>query len=202
MANRYFQRDLAAQDVVWTFAGLRPLLAASQDDPKSVTRDYVLDFDRAGPPLLSIYGGKLTTYRKLAETVVDSIAPVLGNTRGAWTAPVPLPGGDMPDGDFERFLAEMRARYSWLEPTLLQRYARAYGTRMQRVLEGCLGTADLGAEVLPGLYEREIAYLRSVEFAVTAEDILFRRSKLGLHLAAGSVTALDDWLSLSSRNTS
>ena len=101
----------------------------------------------------------------------------------------------MPDGDFERFLAQMRTRYGWLEPALLQRYARAYGTRMQRVLEGRLGTADLGAEVLPGLYEREIAYLRSVEFAVTAEDILFRRSKLGLHLAAGSVTALDDWLS-------
>jgi len=201
MANRYFQRELSVQDVVWTFAGLRPLLAASQDDPKSVTRDYVLDFDRSGPPLLSIYGGKLTTYRKLAETVVNSIAPVLGNTVGAWTAPVPLPGGDMPDGDFERFLAEMRLRYHWLEPALLQRYARAYGTRMQRVLEGCLGTDDLGAEVLPGLHEREIAYLRSVEFAVTAEDILFRRSKLGLHLAAGSVAALDDWLSLSSRST-
>jgi glycerol-3-phosphate dehydrogenase len=100
----------------------------------------------------------------------------------------------MPDGDFERFLAEMRVRYHWLEPALLQRYARAYGTRMQRVLEGCLGTTDLGAEVLPGLHEREIAYLRSVEFAVTAEDILFRRSKLGVHLGAGSVTVLDDWL--------
>ncbi|MGL6224465.1 MAG: glycerol-3-phosphate dehydrogenase [Steroidobacteraceae bacterium] len=194
MANRYFQRDLSVQDVVWTFAGLRPLLAASQDDPKSVTRDYVLDFDRSGPPLLSIYGGKLTTYRKLAETVVNSIAPVLGNTAGAWTAPVPLPGGDMSDGDFERFLAEMRARYHWLQPALLQRYARAYGTRMQRVLEGCLETTDLGAEVLPGLYEREIAYLRSVEFAVTAEDVLFRRSKLGVHLGASSVAVLDDWL--------
>jgi len=76
----------AAQDVVWTFAGLRPLLAASQDDPKSVTRDYVLDFDRSGPPLLSVYGGKLTTYRQLSETVVDMIAPVLGNAGPAWTA--------------------------------------------------------------------------------------------------------------------
>ncbi len=194
MANRYFQRDLSVQDVVWTFAGLRPLLAASQDDPKSVTRDYVLDFDRSRPPLLSIYGGKLTTYRKLAESVVDSIAPVLGNTVGAWTAPVPLPGGDMPEGDFERFLAVVRDRYPWLAPALLQRYARAYGTRMQRVLDGCRGTTDLGTEVLPGLHEREIAYLRSVEFAVTAEDILFRRSKLGVHLRADSVAVLDDWL--------
>jgi glycerol-3-phosphate dehydrogenase len=201
MANRYFAADLARKDVAWTFAGLRPLLADPKDRASSVTRDYVLDLDTSAAPLLSIYGGKLTTYRKLAEAVVDSIAPVLGNTSGAWTAPVPLPGGDMPDGDFERFLAEMRVRYSWLEPALLQRYARAYGTRMQRVLEGCLETADLGAEVLPGLYEREIAYLCRVEFAVTAEDILFRRSKLGLHLAAGSVTALDDWLSSSSRST-
>jgi glycerol-3-phosphate dehydrogenase len=198
MVNRYFQRDLGVQDVVWTFAGLRPLLAASQDDPKSVTRDFVLDFNRtAGPPLLSIYGGKLTTYRKLAETVVDAIAPMLGNTHGAWTARTALPGGDMPDADFDRFVAEMRALYPWLEPTLLQRYARAYGTRMRTLLDGCSTVADLGCEVLPGLYEREIAYLRNSEFAVTADDILFRRSKLGLHLGAGSVAVLDAWLSAS-----
>ena len=196
MANRYFQRDLGVQDVVWTFAGLRPLLAASQDDPKSVTRDYVLDFDRAGPPLLSVYGGKLTTYRKLSETVVDMLAPVLGNARsGAWTAGVPLPGGDMPDGDFDRFLQQMDANYPWLERSLLRRYARAYGTRMQRLLHGCAGTADLGTAVLPGLYQREIEYLRAHEFARTAEDILYRRSKLGVHLGTGSVQVLADWLS-------
>ena len=195
MVNRYFQCDLGVQDVVWTFAGLRPLLAASQDDPKSVTRDFVLDFDRAsGPPLLSIYGGKLTTYRKLAQTVVNAIAPVLDNDKGAWTAKVPLPGGDMPDADFERFVAQMRLRYPWLEPVLLQRYARAYGTRMHRLLDGCSAIGDMGAQVLPGLYEREITYLRETEFAVTAEDILFRRSKLGLHLGAGSVATLDAWL--------
>jgi glycerol-3-phosphate dehydrogenase len=174
---------------------LRPLLAASQDDPKSVTRDYVLDFDRSGPPLLSVYGGKLTTYRKLSETVVDMLAPALGNARGgAWTARVPLPGGDMPDGDFDRFLEQMRAKYPWLERGLLHRYARAYGTRMQRLLEDCATTADLGTTVLPGLYEREIAYLRAHEFARTAEDILYRRSKLGVHLGAASVQTLQDWL--------
>jgi glycerol-3-phosphate dehydrogenase len=194
MANRYFQRDLGPRDVVWTFAGLRPLLAASQDDPKSVTRDYVLDFDRSGPPLLSIYGGKLTTYRKLSETVVDMIAPVLRNAAPAWTAATPLPGGDIADGDFDRFVALMRAQYGWLDPALAHRYARAYGTRMQRMLEGCTGVADLGEAVLPGLYAREIAYLRSHEFARTAEDMLFRRSKLGVHLGAESVRVLDGWL--------
>jgi len=195
MANRYFQRDLGVNDVVWTFAGLRPLLAASMDDPKSVTRDYVIDFDRSGPPLLSVYGGKLTTYRKLAETVVDMLAPALGNASGAWTAAAPLPGGDLPDADFEGFLAQMGARYDWLVPALLHRYARAYGTRMDRMLAGCTTVADLGEEVLPGLYAQEIHYLRAAEFARTAQDVLYRRSKLGVHLAAGSEKVLDEWLS-------
>ena len=194
MANRYFRRNLGVTDVVWTFAGLRPLLAASADDPKSATRDYVIDFERSGPPLLSVYGGKLTTYRKLAETVVSTIAPALGNAAGAWTAAVPLPGGDMPDADFGRFLAQMRARYDWLAPALLQRYARAYGTRMNRLLEGCADVAGLGEEVLPGLYAKEIHYLRAAEFARTAQDVLYRRSKLGVHLPAGSEQILDGWL--------
>jgi glycerol-3-phosphate dehydrogenase len=194
MANQYFQRDLSASDVVWTFAGLRPLLAASTDDPKSVTRDYVLDFDTSGPPLLSVYGGKLTTYRRLAETVVDTIAAALGNAAAGWTAATPLPGGDLPNADFAEFLARMRAHYPWLAAPLLHRYARAYGTRLTRMLAGCSGVADLGEEVLPGLYAQEIAYLQTAEFARTAQDILFRRSKLGVRLAAGSEQTLDQWL--------
>jgi glycerol-3-phosphate dehydrogenase len=194
MANRYFQRNLGAHDVVWTFAGLRPLLAASMDDPKSVTRDYVIDFDRSGPPLLSMYGGKLTTYRKLAEQVVDLLAPALGLASSAWTGAIPLPGGDMPDGDFAGFLAQAQVSHGWLAPTLLHRYARAYGTRIGRLLAGCSQVTDLGEEVLPGLYAQEIHYLRTVEFARTAQDILYRRSKLGVHLAADSEKILDGWL--------
>jgi len=194
MANRYFLRDLGVHDVVWTFAGLRPLLAASLDDPKSVTRDYVIDFDRSGPPLLSMYGGKLTTYRKLAEQVVDMLAPALGHASNAWTVATPLPGGDLPDADFEGFLAQMRVRYDWLAPTLLHRYARAYGTRMDRMLAGCSRVTDLGEEVLPGLYAKEVHYLRAAEFARTAQDILYRRSKLGVRLAADSEKTLDEWL--------
>ena len=194
MANRYFQCNLGAHDVVWTFAGLRPLLAASMDDPKSVTRDYVIDFDRSGPPLLSMYGGKLTTYRKLAEQVVDLLAPALGLASSAWTGAIPLPGGDMPDGDFAGFLAQAQVSHGWLAPTLLHRYARAYGTRIGRLLAGCSQVTDLGEEVLPGLYAQEIHYLRTVEFARTAQDILYRRSKLGVHLAADSEKILDGWL--------
>ncbi|HET9693790.1 MAG TPA: glycerol-3-phosphate dehydrogenase [Steroidobacteraceae bacterium] len=194
MVNRYFRRDLTRRDVVWTFAGLRPLLAASTQDPKSVTRDYVLDFDRNGPPLLSIYGGKLTTYRRLAEQVVDLICAELGVVARAWTAAAPLPGGDMPGGDFERFRTRMARRYAWLDRALLNRYARAYGTRMERLLEGCTGMDGLGKAVLPGLTEREIDYLQREEFAITADDILFRRTKLGVHLPAGSAARLERWL--------
>jgi len=194
MVNRYFKRDLTTRDVVWTFAGLRPLLAASTQDPKSVTRDYVLDLQDQGPPLLSVYGGKLTTYRKLAEEVVARMLRVLGLSAPAWTERVPLPGGDIPGGDFEGFRTRLARRYQWLDRALLWRYARAYGTRIDRLLDDCSGMQDLGREILPGLHEREIEYLRREEFAQTAEDILFRRSKLGLHAPRAGVARLDAWL--------
>ena len=194
MANRYFAADLARKDVVWTFAGLRPLLADPKDRATSVTRDYVLDLDTRAAPLLSIYGGKLTTYRKLAEDVVDQLAPLLGNQAGHWTAGRPLPGGDLPNADFDAYRAALASRYPWLPASLLQRYARAYGSRAERILGGAVSLADLGEEVLPGLHAREIDYLRSTEWAVTAEDILYRRSKLALHVPADGPTRLEAWL--------
>ena len=194
LANRYFSSDLARKDVVWTFAGLRPLLADPRDRATSVTRDYVLDLDTSGAPLMSIYGGKLTTYRRLAEDVVDALAPRLGCTAGPWTAGQPLPGGDMPRADFDAFLKELTARYPGLPGALLHRYARAYGTRAERILAGAASSADLGQEVLPGLHAAEIQYLRTEEWAVTAEDILYRRSKLALHVPADGPARLEAWL--------
>jgi glycerol-3-phosphate dehydrogenase len=194
LANRYFSSDLARKDVVWTFAGLRPLLADPKDRATSVTRDYVLDLDESGAPLLSIYGGKLTTYRKLAEDVLDALAPRLGCAARAWTAGQPLPGGDMPRADFDAFLKDLVARYPRLPSSLLHRYARAYGTRAERILTGATSTADLGEEVLPGLYAREIDYLRREEWAQSAEDILYRRSKLALHVPADGAARLEHWL--------
>lgn len=194
MANRYFSRDLARKDVVWTFAGLRPLLAKSTDDPKSVTRDYVLELDRDGPPLLSVYGGKITTYRKLAQDVVDALAPDSGVRRNHWTASAPLPGGDMPHADFDAFLAAAAGRYPWLPAALLRRYARAYGTRIDRMLAAARDMAGLGAAILPGLYAAEVDHLRREEWAVTAEDILWRRTKLGLGLPSSAAATLDRWL--------
>ncbi len=194
LANRYFSRDLARSDVAWTFAGLRPLLADPRDRATSVTRDYVLDLDTAGAPLLSVYGGKLTTYRKLAEDVIDELAPRLGCSAAHWTAAAPLPGGDLPGADFDAFHAGLATRHPWMPAPLLQRYARAYGTRAARILDGAGSLADLGEEVLPALHAREIDYLRREEWAVAAEDILLRRSKLGLHVPAGGEAVLDDWL--------
>jgi len=194
MANRYFARNLARGDVAWTFAGLRPLLAEPKDRATSVTRDYVLDVDTDGPPLLSIYGGKLTTYRRLAEDVLDVLAPRLGCRAPHWTAAQPLPGGDLAGADFDAFVRSLATRYPGLPPSLVRRYARAYGSRAERILRGARAVADLGEEVLPGLHAREIDYLRREEWAVTAEDILYRRSKLGLHVPADGCARLDDWL--------
>jgi len=194
MANRYFSSHLSRPDVVWTFAALRPLLADPKDRATSITRDYVLDVDTDGAPLLSIYGGKLTTYRKLAEDVLDVIAPRLGCTAAHWTASAPLPGGDMPDADFAGFLASLETRYPWLPPALQRRYARLYGTRVERLLHGASTVAGLGEEVLPGLHSREIEYLRDEEWAADAEDILYRRTKLGLHVPPDGAARLDAWL--------
>jgi len=194
LANQYFSRDLSREDVAWTFAGLRPLLADPRDRATSVTRDYVLDLDTDGPPLLSIFGGKLTTFRKLAEDVLDVIAPHIGCTAPHWTAGSVLPGGDMPGADFGAYLASLAARHPWVPASLLRRYARAYGTRAERILQGATGLGDLGEEVLPGLHAREIDYLRREEWAVTAEDILYRRSKLALHVPADGPARLQAWL--------
>ena len=194
MVNRYFARDLRDHDVIWTYSGVRPLLDDESTDAASVTRDYSLELECDSPPLLSVYGGKITTYRRLAEEAVDRLGPLLGHRAPAWTRSATLPGGDMPGGDFAAFRAELARRRPWLDNGLLRRYSRAYGTRVERLLGTADSMRDLGAEVLPGLHVREIEYLRREEWAVTPEDILFRRSKLGLHLPAEASDQLAGWL--------
>ncbi len=194
MSNRYFRTRLGPRDVVWSYSGVRPLLNDRAADAPSVTRDYALELDADGAPLLSIFGGKLTTFRKLAEEVVDRIAPLLGIRRPGWTAGALLPGGDLPDGDFGIFLENVSGHWPWLPAPLRYRMARAYGSRMERVLGAADSMAALGPEVLPGLHARELAYLRREEWACSAEDVLWRRSKLGLRYPADAARRLDDWL--------
>jgi len=193
--NRYFAVKTGEADIAWSYAGIRPLYDDHAADASAVTRDYVLDLD-TGPagedhaPMLNIFGGKITTYRKLAEHALSELAPFLRQASGDWTAGAALPGGDMADADFERFLRELQAERPALPPVLLRRLARAYGTRVRALLGGARTVADLGPDLGGGLYGAEVDYLVRVEWARMAEDILFRRSKLGLHVPEGTAERL------------
>lgn len=197
--NRYFKRKISPSDVYWTYSGVRPLLEEEgADNPSAVTRDYKLEIDDGeGAPLLSVFGGKITTFRKLAEEASDLLCGALGANGGAWTAGVPLPGGDIANARFEPFAQAFAKRHGFLPEPLARRYARAYGTRASRLVGAAISLADLGKEIAPGIYEAELRYLRDAEWATCAEDVLWRRSKLGLHVAPGALaaatTAIDGW---------
>jgi len=193
-ANRYFRRKIDAHDVVWTYSGVRPLLQDEATDPSAVTRDYALELDASGPPLLSVFGGKITTYRKLAEEAVDRLARPLRASGSAWTARARLPGGDLPSGSLAVFLRTLERRYPWMPAALRRRWAHQYGTRIDRVAGDARSLADLGVAVVPGLHERELEYLCREEWARSANDILWRRTKLGLHVPPGAHERLDGWL--------
>ena len=193
-ASRHFRRPVTAADVVWSYAGVRPLHEDESSDPASVTRDYSFEFDVDGPALLSVFGGKITTYRRLAEDALARLLPVLGAECDPWTASAPLPGGELPGADYAAFRAALGERRPGFAPGLLDRWARAYGARLERWLGEARTTADLGEEVLPGLYAAEISYLRRHEWARSAADILGRRTKLGLHLPPDAAETLDAWL--------
>ena len=194
--NAYFARPISPADVVWSYAGVRPLIEDESDELSEVTRDYELELDagEGRAPLLSVFGGKITTYRRLAEETMELLQGPLGSLKPAWTAAAPLPGGDMPGADFGRFLDELKRRHPWLPDPLAERYARAYGTRVEILLADAKGVDDLGADLGEGLYEAEINYLTFYEWALSAADILWRRSKLGLHTSPEMVDRLTAWL--------
>lgn len=204
-ANRYFTRQLGEADIAWSYAGIRPLYDDKAGSASAVTRDYVLDLDaadeagRARAPMLSIFGGKITTYRKLAEHALEELARFFPQASGAWTAGAVLPGGDMPDADFDRFLERLCADRPELPPPLLRRLARAYGTRVAVLLGDARTVADLGEDLGGGLTRAEVDYLAIHEWARTAEDVLYRRSKLGLHVPPGTADRLDAYLAAGAR---
>ncbi|HEX4894149.1 MAG TPA: glycerol-3-phosphate dehydrogenase [Hyphomicrobiaceae bacterium] len=188
LASRYFRQPLAVQDIVWRYSGVRPLYDDRSDNPSAVTRDYHLELaasDRS-PPLLTVLGGKVTTYRRLAEEALERLAPHLPEMGPAWTATAPLPGGDMPNADFERFLAAEARRRPAFDLAVLRRLARRHGTALPVLLGNAGSLADLGADIGYGLTEREVAYMGEREWARTAEDVLWRRTKVGLHLDEAS----------------
>jgi glycerol-3-phosphate dehydrogenase len=192
-ANRYFGHQTARQDIVWTYSGIRPLYDDRAANASAVTRDYVLELDggEGEAPMLSIFGGKITTYRKLAEHAMRDLARFFPAAGPAWTAGAVLPGGDMPHADFEAFLRSLEAQYPALPRPLLRRLARAYGTRTRSLIGDARLMEDLGTDFGGGLTAAEVDYLVDAEWARTAEDILYRRSKLGLHVPPGTAERVE-----------
>lgn len=182
-ASRYSARAVTTDQVAWSYTGVRPLYDDGEEDPSAITRDYVLLLDEQGPPLVSVFGGKITTYRKLAEQVMQKLARWIPAHR-SWTHAEALPGGDFGGRDFPTVLGEFRTRYSGLDPHWLARLLRRHGTLAGRILEGAKAEADLGENFGGGLYERELAYLTEHEWARSGEDVLWRRTKCGLHMSA------------------
>jgi glycerol-3-phosphate dehydrogenase len=193
-ASDYFERPVTRDDIVWTYSGVRPLHDDGSKSATAATRDYVLKLDDDGAPLLNVFGGKITTYRRLAESAVAQIAPFFPGLSGAWTAGAPLPGGDFEVDGVERLIAELRAGYPFLTDYWARRLVRGYGTEARAIL-GTAETADeLGQDFGATLTEREVAWLMAREYAHDAADVLWRRSKLGLRMTAGQADALDRWM--------
>ena len=195
-ANQYFKRQITRDDIVWTYSGVRPLYDDGANSATAATRDYSLRVDSTGgAPILNVFGGKITTYRRLAESALEKIGPFFEGLPGKWTAGIALPGGDFPVDGFEALVAALRSDHSYLTPYHARRMVRAYGTEARQILGDASSLDALGKNFGATLTEREVAWLITHEFARTAEDILWRRSKLGLRLSAEQITTLDNWIS-------
>lgn len=194
-ANRYFESQLTVGDVVWSYCGIRPLFDDGSANPSAISRDYVLrvDGDAGAAPVVSVFGGKITTYRRLAERVMDELAPWFDGLRSSWTAASPLPGGDF-SGNVDSLVEQLGRRYSKLPLSLLRSLARRHGTLTDRILDGAQLPAQLGEHFGAGLYEREVEYFMRHEWARSADDVLWRRTKAGLHLSASQQQALADFV--------
>ena len=194
--NRYTRHQLTKGDIRHAFSGVRPLYDDKAANPSAVTRDYVFDIDHPPneAPLLSVFGGKITTYRKLAEHALDKLAPFFGAFPGPWTGAAPLPGGDMPGADFARFFDEFHQRHDFLPAPLARHYARLYGTRADDLLANAHEMADLGDHFGGLFYAREADFLIRTEWARRAEDILERRTKHHLHMNAAEIEGFARWM--------
>jgi glycerol-3-phosphate dehydrogenase len=187
--NRYFTRQVSPGDIVWDWSGVRPLHDDGATTAQSVTRDYFLELDEAGPPLLSIFGGKITTARALAEEALEKIAPLLGIDPQPRTRARVFPGGAI--AGFDAYCATTLARWPFLGEARARRMAHAYGRALEEMLVGVTDEADMGADLSAGLTEIEVRWMRDREWACTAEDVLWRRSKLGLHIDDTAIAAVE-----------
>jgi glycerol-3-phosphate dehydrogenase len=193
LVNRYLARPLSRDDVVWSYSGVRPLYDDGESDPAAITRDYVFKVDAAPgnvAPVLSVYGGKLTTYRRLAEAAMKELSPFFPSMRDPWTVDDVLPGGDIPDRDRDRYIATMMQRRPGVSRPIVADVVKRHGTRCEVVLGDAKSDADLGRRFAGTLTEREVAYMIEREWARTADDLLWRRTKCGLGMDASAREAL------------
>tara|TARA_B100001989_G_C24528985_1_gene460429 strand:- start:230 stop:1741 length:1512 start_codon:yes stop_codon:yes gene_type:complete len=200
--NRFFEKQLKPDDAIFSYSGVRPLFDDGASDARCVTRGYrIYHHERYHNPFLTVFGGKLTTYRSLSEHVMDKLMILTGRNNPAWTRQKPLVGGDFiskgqaPDAAYEAFRAAQGEKYTFLPPELLERYCRAYGTRMGYILKEAKSLDDLGVHYGDHVYEAEIQYLRYYEWAQSVEDIIWRRSKLGIHISDETIAALQQCFS-------
>lgn len=194
IVNAHFTRQLTPSDVVWSYSGVRPLMDGEEENAQKASRDYSFEIDQANgkAPLISVFGGKITTYRKLAEAATDKLCHFFPEAGGRWTKTAVLPGGDFDNK--ENLQAELHQSFPWLPENILRRYVRTYGTSSRDILDGCNSVADLGQHFAGTLYEKEVQYLVCNEWAMTSEDILWRRTKQGLYASDSNVQALDGYL--------
>ena len=194
-ASQYFRAPVREEQVAWSYSGVRPLFDDGATKAQEATRDYVLREDTShGAPLFNIFGGKITTYRRLAESMLDMIAPRIGRRGAAWTADAPLPGGDMPVDGVGEITRKLAGGFDWLPGKVAVRYARSYGTRLCRMIETAGSLADMGRHFGAGLYEREVRWLIEQEWARTAQDVLWRRTRLGLRIDERGVADLERFM--------
>ncbi len=203
-ASRYFRKPVTQQDVVWTYSGVRPLYDDGASNASAATRDYVLTLDdpcaeesreaKSAAPLLNVFGGKITTYRKLAESALQKLAPHFPNLPPEWTAGVPLPGGDFAVEQVEDLVGKLQNEHKFLTDAWAKRLIRAYGTEAWHILRGAKNEADLGGSFGATLTVREVIWLIEQEYACCAEDVIWRRSKLGLRLSQAEVEDLENWM--------
>ena len=195
-ASEYLKTPVHPDQVVWTYSGVRPLYDDGASAAQEATRDYVLrvDTESGQPPLINIFGGKITTYRRLAEVLLEKVEGLIGAKGPVWTANSHLPGGDFAPGDGERQPSGLLSKYPFLDRAFAERLTRSYGTRAAALLGDARSREDLGTQFGATLTEREVNYLIGQEWARTTEDIVWRRSKLGLHMTSDEIDRLRDWL--------
>ncbi|MBR9870936.1 MAG: glycerol-3-phosphate dehydrogenase [Gammaproteobacteria bacterium] len=194
IVNDHFKRQLQPSDVIWSYSGVRPLMDDEEENAQKASRDYAFEVndEKGQAPLISVFGGKITTYRKLAEAATDRLCNYFKGAGKRWTKTAILPGGDFDNQS--NLAASLKQEYPWLPDALVRRYVRTYGTLSRKILNNCTSIEDLGQHFLGTLYEREVNYLVQDEWAITSEDILWRRTKQGLYAKAGEVEALDAYL--------